>query len=132
MASFFFSKGGGDVSHAGKFVGTIAQQLAQRCTAFKSLLAEAISNDEGIGSRTLKDQWNELVLQPLSKLGAGSFQAPLLIIIDALDECEKESDVRLVLHLLSNSQHLGRLRFRALITSRPNMPVQHGFSLIPD
>ena len=132
MASFFFSRGGGDVSHAGKFVGTIAQQLAQRCTAFKSLLVEAISNDEGIGSRILKDQWNELVLQPLSKLGAGSFQAPLLIVIDALDECEKESDVRLVLHLLSDSQHLGRLRFRALITSRPDIPVRHGFSLVPD
>ena len=28
MASFFFSRGGGDVSHAGKFVGTIALQLA--------------------------------------------------------------------------------------------------------
>ena len=56
MASFFFSRGGGDVSHAGKFVGTIAQQLAQRCTAFKSLLVETISNDEGISSRTIRDQ----------------------------------------------------------------------------
>ncbi|KAJ9646981.1 hypothetical protein H2199_001967 [Coniosporium tulheliwenetii] len=94
MASFFFSRGGGDVSHAGKFVGTIASQLAGRCAAFKSFLVKAISNDEGISSRTLRDQWNGLIVQPLSKLRAGSFQAPLLIVIDALDECEKESDVR--------------------------------------
>jgi len=132
MASFFFSRGGGDVNHAGKFVGTIAQQLAQKCTAFKSLLVDAISNDEGISSRTLKDQWNELVLQPLSKLTTGSFQAPLLIVIDALDECEKESDVRLVLHLLSDSRRLSRLRFRVFITSRPDIPVRHGFLLVPD
>ena len=131
MASFFFSRGGGDVSHAGKFVGTIAQQLAQRCDAFKSLLVEAISNDQGISSRTLKDQWDGLVLQPLSKLGAGSFQAPLLIVIDALDECE-ESDVRLVLNLLSNSRCLGRLRFRVFITSRPDIPVQYEFLHVPD
>ena len=132
MASFFFSRGGGDVSHAGKFARTIAQQLAQRCTAFKFLLVKAISNDEGISNRTLKDQWDELILQPLSKLGAGSFQAPLFIVIDALDECEKESDVRLVLHLLSDSRSLGRLYFRVFITSRPDIPVRHGFSLIPN
>jgi hypothetical protein len=132
MASFFFSRGGGDVSHAGKFVGSIAMQLSQRSAAFKSSLVKAISNDEGISSRTQKDQWNELILQPLSKLGAGSFQAPLLIVIDALDECEKESDVRLVLYLLSDSRRLGGLRFRVFITSRPDIPVRHGFSLVPD
>ncbi|KAI9765684.1 MAG: hypothetical protein M1840_007242 [Geoglossum simile] len=93
ITSFFFSGGGGGAGHAGKFVGTIASQLAQRCAAFKSFLVEAISSDEDFGNRIVKDQWNELVLQPLSKLGAGSFQAPLLIVTDAQDECEKESDV---------------------------------------
>ena len=132
MASFFFLRGGGDVSHAGKFVSTIAIQLAQKCAAFKSLLVKAILNDEGISSRTLKDQWNELVLLPLSKLGAGLFQAPLLIVIDALDECEKEGDVRLVLQLLSDFRRLGQLHSRVFITSRPNIPVRHGFSLVPD
>ena len=131
-ASFFFSRGGGDVSHAGKFVGTIATQLAQRSTAFKSLLVKAISNDKGISNRILKDQWYRLVLQPLSELEAGSFQAPLLIVIDALDECEKESDVRQVLQLLSDFRHLGRLHFRVFITSRPEISIRHSFKLVPD
>jgi len=132
MASFFFSRGGGDVSHAGKFVGSIAMQLSQRSAAFKSSLVKATSGDEGISSRTLKDQWNGLVLQPLSQLEGDSVHSPLLIVIDALDECEKESDIRLVLHLLSNSRRLGRLRFRVFITSRPDIPVRHGFSLVLD
>ncbi|KAI9856661.1 MAG: hypothetical protein M1813_008808 [Trichoglossum hirsutum] len=132
MASFFFSRGGGDVSHARKFVGTIASQLAQRCATFKSFLIKAKSNDEGISSKTLKDQWNGLILQPLRKLDAGSFRAPLLIVIDALDECEKESDVRQVLHLLSDFRHLEGLHCRVFITSRPDIPVRHGFSVVPD
>jgi hypothetical protein len=78
MASFFFSRGGGDVSHAGKFIGTIASQLAQRCVAFESFLIKAKSNDKGISSKTVKDQWNGLILQPLCELDASSFQAPLL------------------------------------------------------
>lgn len=130
MASFFFSRGGEDVGHAEKFVGTIATQLSQRSAAFKSLLVEAISKDEGISSRTLKDQWNGLVLQTLFQLEAGSVQPPLLIVIDALDECEKESNVRQVLHLLSDFRHLDRLHCRVLITSRPEIPVRHGFSII--
>ena len=131
-ASFFFSRGGGDVSNAAKFVGSIAAQLAQKLPAFRNLLQEAISNDEGIVNRILKDQWKELILQPLSKLEAGSFRAPLLTVIDALDECEKESDIRQVLQLLSDSRGLIRARFRILITSRPEIPIRHGFSQVPD
>lgn len=132
MASFFFARGDADVSHAEKFVGTIASQLAQRCIAFRSLLVKAISNDSGITGRTLKDQWSELVLQPLLKLETGSFQGPLLIVIDALDECGKESDVRLVLQLLSDFRHLSQLHSRVFITSRPDTSVRHGFSVVPD
>ncbi|KAF2187654.1 hypothetical protein K469DRAFT_540708, partial [Zopfia rhizophila CBS 207.26] len=98
-----------------KLVQTITSQLAQRCAAFKSFLVKAISNDEGISGRTLKDQWNELVLQPLSKLEAGPPQNPLLLVINALDECEKESDVRLVLQPLSDFRRLGRLHYRVFI-----------------
>ena len=128
MASFFFSRGGGDASHVGKFVGTIALQLAQRSAAFEPILRNAISNDKGISRKILKDQWNGLILQPLCKLEAGSFKAPLFIVIDALDECEKESDVRQVLQLLSNFRNLGRLHLRVFITSRPEIPIRHGFT----
>jgi nucleoside phosphorylase len=131
MATFFFSRGGGDVSHAEKFVGTIASQLAQRCAAYKSFLVKTISN-KGIAGTVLKDQWKEFILQPLSKLEASSFQGPLLIVVDALDECEKESDVRLVLQLLSDFRRLNQLRCRVFITSRPDIPVRHGFSLVPN
>ena len=132
VASFFFSRGGGDVSHAGKFVGTIASQLAQRCAAFKNFLIKAISDDKGIGKKTLKDQWNELILQPLSKLDASSFQAPLLVVVDALDECEKNSDVRQVLHLLSGLRCLKGLHCRVFVTSRPDIDIDYEFPVVSD
>lgn len=136
MASFFFSRGDADVSHARKFVGTIATQLAARCSTFESILNKTISDDRGIFGRTLKDQWNGLVLQPLSKLRAESFQAPLLIVIDALDECERESgresDISLVLQLLRDLRCFSQLHSRVFITSRPELPVRHEFPLVPD
>jgi hypothetical protein len=54
-ASFFFSRGGGDVSHNGKFVSSLALQLAQRCPAFSDLIHEAISNNRGVVDKMLKD-----------------------------------------------------------------------------
>ena len=128
LASFFFSRGGGDTSHAGKFVGTIAAQLAQRLPDYKDVLLKAISNDQGIVQRVLRDQWRELIIGPLLQLGTGSLQSPIILVIDALDECEREADIGRVLQLLADTQDLGGIRFRVLITSRPEIPIRDGFS----
>ena len=119
VASFFFSRGDGDTGHAGKFVRTIAAQLAHKSPVFKDLLRKAISEDKGIVQRLLRDQWRELIVEPLSQLEAGSFPSPLIIIVDALDECETESDIRQVLQLLAESR-LDRVHLRVLVTSRPD------------
>ena len=130
VASFFFSRGGGEVGHAEKFVASIAMQLAQRGTDFGNLLRETISKDEGVITRMLNDQWKQLVLNPLSSLPTDSFRAPLIIVIDALDECDGEGHINQVLQLLADARSLKRIRFRVLITSRPEIPVRHGFSQV--
>src|SRR6266480_4118413 len=42
-ASFFFSRGGGDVGHAGKFFTRIALQLAKNIPALRDYICEAIT-----------------------------------------------------------------------------------------
>jgi hypothetical protein len=71
--------------------------LADKSPAFKDLHLKAISEDQGIVQRVLRDQWRELIIGPLSQLEAGSLPSPLIIVIDALDECESESHVKQVL-----------------------------------
>jgi hypothetical protein len=66
-ASFFFTRGGGDTSHAGKFVTSIAQQLANNIPPLQSSICEAIAGWHDIASQSLRDQWNRFVLTPLSK-----------------------------------------------------------------
>ncbi|KAI9826760.1 MAG: hypothetical protein M1826_006555 [Phylliscum demangeonii] len=127
VASYFFSKGGGDTSRATKFVGTIAVQIAHKSPAFKNLLQNAVSQDRGIIKRVLRDQWRELINAPLLQLGTGSLPLPIIIVVDALDECEKDSDIRQVLHLLVNTGNLNRRHLRVLITSRPETPIRDSF-----
>jgi hypothetical protein len=131
-ASFFFSQGGGDVSHAGKFFTSIAVQLASKLSSLKRSICEAIIEHSDIASKPLRDQWNQLILRPLSKLEANSPQSPLILVIDALDECESENDIRIILELLSEARALRTVQLRVFITSRPEIPIRHSFYYIPE
>ena len=57
-ASFFFSRGGGDAGHAGKFVTTVAVQLANNVLSLKHYICEAIADRGDITSKSLRDQWD--------------------------------------------------------------------------
>jgi hypothetical protein len=130
-ASFFFSRGGGDASHAGKFFTSIAVHLASRSPSIKRYICEAIAERSDIPSQSLRDQWHQLVLRPLSKLNGSSFQCSLVLVVDALDECEGENDIRIIVQLLAEVRSLRNVRLRVFTTSRPEIPIRHGFNQIP-
>jgi hypothetical protein len=129
-ASFFFSKGGADASHAGKFFTSIAVQLANKSAYLGHYICEAIVENRGIASQSFRDQWDQLVLGPLSKLGNHPSQSPLILVVDALDECEDENDIRIIVQLLAKARSLRNFRLRVFLTSRPEVPIRYGFHQI--
>lgn len=131
-ASFFFSKGSGDVGNASKFCTTIAVQLANNVPAFHRLISDAIMERSDTASVSLHDQWHQLVLLPLSKQNEGSPSPAYIIVIDALDECSNESDIRIILYLLAETRSLKTVRLRVFLTSRPEVPVRYGFCQMLD
>ncbi|KAK6529885.1 hypothetical protein TWF281_009041 [Arthrobotrys megalospora] len=130
-ASFFFSRGGGDISHAGKFFTSIAVQLAGVSPSLKRHICEAIVENGNIGAQSLRDQWDQLILQPLSKSGSYPHQS-LVIVVDALDECDDENDIRTILQLLTEAASLDTVKVRIFMTSRPEVSIRHGFRQISD
>jgi hypothetical protein len=126
-ASFFFSRGGGDVGHAGKFVTSIAVQFASSVPALQRLISPAITEQSDIASRSLRDQWHQLVLGPLSKLDGNGCPSSYVVVIDALDECDDESNIRSIIQLLATARSLKTVRLRVFLTSRPEVPIRLGF-----
>ena len=53
--------------------------------------------------------------------------ARLVLVIDALDECDKQGDIQRVLRLVADVGALQKIRLRILITSRPESNIRHGF-----
>jgi hypothetical protein len=133
-ASFFFSRGQGDLGHAEKFFTTIASQIAHALPTLKRHICEAIAEDHRIGTQGLREQWRKLIFQPLSKLeNLSSHRLPIILVIDALDECEKEDrkdDVRMILRLLAEAKDLPNIRLRIFLTSRPEVPIDDEFNVI--
>ena len=124
-ASFFFSRGQGDLANASKFFATLACQLARTQPSLATPMREAIINNPDITKQGLQDQWEHLIRRPLSQVK--DLPSELILVMDALDECDGEKDIRLILHLLSQANYLGSLRLKIFVTSRPETPIQLGF-----
>jgi hypothetical protein len=126
--SFFFKRGEGDRGRAARFFTTIASQLTTKVPGLGPLIGKAIDADPAISEKTLKEQFEKLILHPLSKIHDVSLQTlRLVVVVDALDEFEREKDIRTILLLLSQISDVTSICFRIFMTSRPELPIRLGF-----
>ncbi|KAJ5125302.1 hypothetical protein N7526_007479 [Penicillium atrosanguineum] len=129
--AFFFKRGEGDRGNAKKLCPTIARQLAISIRRLKPFLQETIHNNPEIAEKTMREQFEKLILQPLQRLEQSDVpMRTMVIVIDALDEYEEDRDIRLILQLLPQLQNIAAMRLRVLLTSRPDLPIRLGFSRI--
>ena len=130
-ASFFFKKGEGDRGTASRFFTTIATDLMAHVPDMISGIMKAIDADPGISEKALKDQFEKLILQPLLEIRHAPLNAlGLIIVIDALDECERKEDIQVILRLLARTKNLSPVPLRIFVTSRPDLPIRLGFKQI--
>ncbi|KAM0393285.1 hypothetical protein ACHAPZ_010238 [Fusarium culmorum] len=130
-ASFFFKRGEVDRGNLSKFVSTVARRLAWSTPAVAPFIKSAVNADPAIADKAVREQFEKLVRGPLSKATLTSLCQPsVVIVVDALDECERDADITLILQLFSNLRFAGLLLVRVLVTSRPELPVRLGFSSI--
>jgi hypothetical protein len=115
-ASFFFTRGGGDCSHAGLFATSIARQLADnKALGVQQLIRGSLKEHSQIAKQTLQDQWTQLVVQPLSRYERRGNARTFLIVIDALDECEEGDSIGILLRLLPQVGACKNIRVRILV-----------------
>jgi nucleoside phosphorylase len=130
-ASFFFKRGEGDRGNAKKLFPTIARQLVVSIPQLRLGVQKAISDDSSLAGKSLKEQFDKLILQPLLSLEQLSKQTPTVVVVmDALDECDVHDDIRVILQLLPRLQGIIAVHLRIFLTSRPDLPIWLGFSKI--
>ncbi|KIW16082.1 hypothetical protein PV08_06133 [Exophiala spinifera] len=124
--SFFFKRGDGDRGSASRFFSTITRQLVLKIQGMDTLIANVITSDPLVFDKALGEQFDKLIYQPLCNVSPGG--CPILVlVVDALDECEKEGDIKIILDLCSRLSQISTIRLKLFLTSRPDLPVRLGF-----
>ncbi|KAL7960016.1 hypothetical protein V8C34DRAFT_94543 [Trichoderma compactum] len=125
-ATFFFKRGEADRGNASKLFPTLAKQIYQKFHEMD--LRKMFEGQPDISNKGLSAQFEKLILQPILSLHSTSSELPLMVIvIDALDECEGDSDIRTIIQLLPQVQATRSIQLRVFITSRPELPIRLGF-----
>ena len=129
-ASFFFSRDiGGDASQARFFVTSIARQLAKVDSRLRKRISQAVEEDDTIVNQALNEQWRHLVFNPLKDVESNLSSRPsLIIVIDALDECEDAGKAQSIIHLLAQIRDIKCAGIKVFVTSRPTRPMERSFS----
>ncbi|KAJ5948106.1 hypothetical protein N7466_001121 [Penicillium verhagenii] len=130
-ASFFFKRGESDRGSAKRLFPTIASQLLKTIPRLVPGVQKAVNEDSDISAKGLKQQFDRLLLQPLLALDSSAYPvSTVAIVIDALDECDADDDMRLILQLLPRLQESKAVRLKVFLTSRPEWSIFQEFRKI--
>jgi hypothetical protein len=135
-ASFFFKRGHAERGSADLFFATIAIQLAQRIPGVDGAIAQLLSDEVGVYRKGIHTQFRDLILSPLQATSQSrqATHLELVILIDALDECDNEGDrkddTKGILECLAQLKGVHGLRLRLIVTSRLEFPVEVGFAAL--
>ncbi|KAF7966464.1 hypothetical protein HWV62_38334 [Athelia sp. TMB] len=127
-AFLFFDRNSPLESAPSRVIATLAFQLSEQNAAIRSAISTAIEKRPELVSDPLAIQFQSLLVEPLSA-AAKKIEGPVIIILDALDECGNASSRQNLLELLSKNLSKLPSQFRILITSRPEHDIKGALNL---
>ncbi len=123
LSSFFFKEG---KTTSPKYLWSgVARSLAIRSKSYCQMLTSALENDPGMATAAFDEQFRRLILEPL-RHGSPPADSPLVIVIDALDECDEDASQALSELLRDSVAEFPRC-VKFLLTSRPVRVVDDYF-----
>ena len=131
-ASFFCKRDKPELRDAGLLLPSVASRLALCYPAYGKALSEEIELDPDIGHAAIPLQFDGLFMLPLKRLEenpAPPPSDPIVIIIDALDECGDGRTRRVLLDCLVKLSRLCSW-LKIFVTSRPDADISRALSKV--
>ncbi|EJC99716.1 WD40 repeat-like protein [Fomitiporia mediterranea MF3/22] len=130
-AHLFFSRVNGAEDQLASIFRTIAFQLACFDSSIARCIESAVQKSEYVTNSRAEVQFRELLMAPLTD-ARDKVHGPIVIIIDALDECGTPTARRSLMKILKGE--FGKLppNFRFVITSRPEDDITTALSNRPN
>ncbi|KAJ3542335.1 hypothetical protein NM208_g4157 [Fusarium decemcellulare] len=121
--SFFFKKGQTNRADPSRLFTTLAAGLWRWQPAVSKHIQDSIERNPQIFDQMYQDQFSKLILEPLSHAMPRPEQ-PIVMVVDALDECQHELITHIITDVLSLARHSG---LKLFLTSRPELQIVAGF-----
>ncbi|KAG8786749.1 hypothetical protein FRC12_016280 [Ceratobasidium sp. 428] len=131
-ASFFCSRQLPTCRNANWIIPTVSYQLSRFSYPFRSVVSQVLEKIPDAHNRPMLDQLQRLIAETLDRV-KDALPTNLVIVIDALDECDDSDSVDRMLHALL--KHVKDLPVKFFVASRPDpkildrMRSQHGKDL---
>ncbi|KAF9441681.1 hypothetical protein P691DRAFT_766009 [Macrolepiota fuliginosa MF-IS2] len=132
-AAIFFSRSVGpnkrDDPH--RLFPSLAYQVATKSKPFGDILDNYIQDDPTLVTKSIREQFQELLVKPLSQLGADAAGVVegLVVIIDGLDECGKGPETHCdIIEVIVVSIRNRTTPFRWVLLSRPETHIVGSFT----
>ena len=123
LGAFFFFNRDIPQRNSATLIRTLAYQLAMFDARFGAAISRVVANNENIAGMPLEFQFENL----LSACALKSVEwsgGPIVLIIDALDECGSEADRKILLQVLSKGFSNFPSFIRIIVFSRPEPDIQ--------
>ncbi|PCH41987.1 hypothetical protein WOLCODRAFT_119776, partial [Wolfiporia cocos MD-104 SS10] len=130
-ASFFFVRGDANLSCIAYVFPTIAYQLARSQPHMRSHIINACRNPSfRTQNHDIEHQLDHGIIIPLKSVSEHPY--PVVVIVDALDECTDPELERIprILHLLANRLCSLAYPLRVLLTTRPELHIERAFESV--
>ncbi|CAE6492659.1 unnamed protein product, partial [Rhizoctonia solani] len=124
-ASFFCTRSLPACRDVKLILPTIAYQLARFSGPFRGALVHVLDRDPDVHTKALRVQFQRMILEPLQDV-RGSLPNNLVVVIDALDECDDGNGVEQILEVLL--EKASELPVKFLVSSRPEYHIRDRIS----
>ncbi|CUA77878.1 putative WD repeat-containing protein sll0163 [Synechocystis sp, PCC 6803 substr. Kazusa] [Rhizoctonia solani] len=121
-ASFFCTVASPECRQVKRIIPSVSYQLARYSMPFQRRLCEILASDPDIHTKNISKQFEWLLKEPLASVKE-AIPDNLVVVIDALDECDDLNGVELLLNMIF--KHIHELPLKFFVTSRPKPDIYH-------
>ncbi|KAG9074611.1 hypothetical protein FRC06_010571, partial [Ceratobasidium sp. 370] len=125
-ASFFCKRDDPALRDARCLLNTIVYGLAIRNEAYKRAVADAIREDQQICGAPMQRRYASLIQGPMRSLGHDQAPRTFVVVVDALDETQRDENRASVLTYLRDMYQLAPW-LKIIVTSRPDDDIKTEF-----
>ena len=124
LGAFFFFNRDIPQSNFATLIRTLAYRLAMFDARFGATISRVVANNDNIAEMRLESQFEELLSANALKSVEWS-RGPVVLIVDALDECGSQADRKILMQVLSKGFSDLPSFIRIMVVSRQEPDIQH-------